>query len=432
LDSVSFQLSLHKVFLERVVVLFQVLLSLRETYHVDEAGGYPAIYAEFIGNFVFSVISLNFVASWSCVLESSYHNELLAKTLLPTAIAVPIALKAWCERQGHFPAMMRAASKLVSNKTLETFGYYVVTLSLVPMSTAIFRTFSCSRFQFEHNGEEFLTQRRLQAVLRIDCDSPLHQFYQFYALVMMCVYPIGVPLVDAVLMRVNRVAIVEFLRDCERKDREGEILMRLEPPDDLQLFKSWYMHYRPWYSWWSVYDILIRLFLTGFAVLFEPGSTIQIVFAIIFSFAYFVSQILCRPYRDSYHNEMAGFVNLMIVTTLFATLLIKIYHETGELYNYDATSNLDTVSSVLIVWTSVMILETMRYVKSAVEFGTSVILVEESSSGAEDGGVDCLKIDFSVVENPLLGEGSTLSQQDEAKRRLEVYIRRIQKLSCYH
>lgn len=239
---------------------------------------------------------------------------------------------------------------MVESRTPETVAHYVDTLSLVPISTVVFTTFSCSGFRFKLEGREFRIENRLCADLRLDCDSPEHAFFEACAAVMMFLYPVGVPLLGMALLYQNRCSVVAFLEKCEDDENDTtKVWTRLDPTSDIELIKSLYAYYKADYFWWDVVDIVVGLLLTGFAVVFEPGSMMQIVWAVCVSFACNYFQNWWQPYRDSCRNFMTGFVNLQILVTLFASLLIKIDNEAGGSFSYEAGCDLRTVGTVLIM-----------------------------------------------------------------------------------
>ena len=158
----------------------------------------------------------------------------------------------------------------------------------------------------------------------------------------------------------------------------------------------------------------------------------QIASAIVLSFAFLFVQITRQPYLNSYHNFMSAFVNMQIVVTLFASLLFKIDNEMEDSLSYEAGYNLATVALVLIIFTSTVGLEILRYIKTAVEFMSSVVVVEASlaeevqpiaSSEAKVGSL-CNWTPFLIWLKGDLEEGECESEceHSEAKARLEEAI----------
>jgi hypothetical protein len=114
----------HKVYAARMIVLYQILKSISDVYRLDENGGYPDSYAAYIQNPFFSLLSLDIFGSWTCA-GFDFYDELLVTTLLPTGILCI------CLFRGRLPRL--------DNETVESFGYFVATVSLVPISTVVFK-----------------------------------------------------------------------------------------------------------------------------------------------------------------------------------------------------------------------------------------------------------------------------------------------------
>ena len=114
----------HKVFVARMIVLYQILKSISDVYRLDENGGYPESYAAYIQNPFFALLSLDIFGSWTCA-GYDFYDELLITTLLPTGILCI------CLFRGRLP--------MLDGETVETVGYFVATVSLVPVSTVVFK-----------------------------------------------------------------------------------------------------------------------------------------------------------------------------------------------------------------------------------------------------------------------------------------------------
>jgi hypothetical protein len=115
----------HKVPIARMIVLYQILKSISDVYRLDESGGYPVSYTTYIQNPFFALLSLDLFGSWSCA-GFDFYDELLLTTLLPTVILCI------CLSRNH------VRLPFVGNETVESIGYMVATVSLVPISTVVF------------------------------------------------------------------------------------------------------------------------------------------------------------------------------------------------------------------------------------------------------------------------------------------------------
>ena len=94
-------------------------------------------------------------------------------------------------------------------------------------SAAIFATFQCEPLD---DGSSWL-----RADLSIDCNSPTHNWYVWYASCMVLVYPVGTPLLYYVILRchkkaVDRLRVNQALRvQLLDKVRADRIYSRLQP-----------------------------------------------------------------------------------------------------------------------------------------------------------------------------------------------------------
>ena len=84
----------------------------------------------------------------------------------------------------------------------------IVTFFFVPSTaTRIFKTFQCDQIEYS-GGTPPATRRYLQDDLTVDCDSPDYQNHTFdTAVVLVMIWPLGVPLLYALLLFANRHAI---------------------------------------------------------------------------------------------------------------------------------------------------------------------------------------------------------------------------------
>jgi len=83
----------------------------------------------------------------------------------------------------------------------------LVTYLVVPtVTTTVFRTFVCAPFDAEVGGE-LRTDRLLVADVTVDCGSASYAAHRIFALLMVAVWPVGVPLWYFVLLRDARARI---------------------------------------------------------------------------------------------------------------------------------------------------------------------------------------------------------------------------------
>ena len=143
------------------------------------------------------------------------------------------------------------------------------------------QTFSCSEYQVGQvlDGDGYIFENRLRANLRVDCDSAQHLGYEVFAGAMLCLWSLGMPLLGVWLLLRNKKAIQTYLvphDQLEIDDGTQKIFTLKEAPKHIKMFKSLFENFRADYYWWGILDMLYGLLLTGFAVLFAPGSMMQI------------------------------------------------------------------------------------------------------------------------------------------------------------
>ena len=108
------------------------------------------------------------------------------------------------------------------------------------ISVTICSSFACSHFKdgLGDGGRHFLT-----ADMSIDCDSSEYDFITVYAAVMVAVFPIGVPCVMHVLLRLRKDSIEE------RQSQSGTD--ELDAQLGLEQLSVWFEPYKP-DKWWCV------------------------------------------------------------------------------------------------------------------------------------------------------------------------------------
>ena len=79
-------------------------------------------------------------------------------------------------------------------------------------------------------------------------------------MVMLALYPFGVPLMGMALLWKHRGEIQLFLANLEQ---DNNTMAKPEAEGQIDLFKSLFIHYRPSFFWWGLADIIHRLLLTG-------------------------------------------------------------------------------------------------------------------------------------------------------------------------
>ena len=144
-----------------------------------------------------------------------YHSKLLVMTLLPIAVCAALMLLGFVfkERKGLFFTLI-----------------LVVTYAVLPsVSTAIFGAFPCDKLDTEKSY--------LIADYSIDCGEAAYMNYTVYCGFSILLYPVGIPLLYAMLLENNKRGIK---RPVEKREKDKR-LAGMEFLFDNYKPKFWYV-----------------------------------------------------------------------------------------------------------------------------------------------------------------------------------------------
>jgi len=225
-------------------------------------------------------------------------------------------------------------------------GVFVLYVMVPAASQVTFKTFACETLDDEK--KEGATVRMLRNDYSIDCDGAAHIYAQTFAVVMILVWPIGVPLFFSVLLfrhyksgelTVPRTEKEKF--KMADKDKSGSVdleefeafMLKLEHEvkdkrlDERQenhrldsfrlLFDTYTLD--SWY--WEIVVTIRRLFITGVLVIFEQGSVMQLSIALFLCFGSALLQTTFNPYHDEAENHFALAVETNTFVVVFITIL---------------------------------------------------------------------------------------------------------------
>jgi hypothetical protein len=332
------------------------------------------------------VVNLNFAAlvSFGCSISSyNFFGRLLLATLLPLIIFVLFSLaygvqylmetikyhrseQKVTEKQAHFN------EKLFSLKNSYTTYLFGITYLILPMvTTTIFQTFLCTNIDPDsENPTE--TSRYLTADLSISCQSNEYRDWRIYAILMIFVYPIGIPALYFTLLYLNREEIMHRddddeivegrvrkassgsfdhtqvnssgIRDGEGADsmknplrrnrsrendgtlrnfsKESTLSKRELSPHVSRLAFLW-LAYQPRYWYWEIVETTRRLLLTAGLSVIAPGSSSQNVLSVMLAFFYVKLYGYFKPYKNDVDDYIAEVGQVAVFVTFFIALIVQ-------------------------------------------------------------------------------------------------------------
>lgn len=169
---------------------------------VIAGNAYPDVYEDFMFKLSFINVDIGFFVSSSCVLRTNFYHRLLFATILSLLILLVLAGTYRVAKNRN--KRSETAFLEVKRKHLSV-ALFVVFFIYSPASFTIFQTFVCDQLD---DGVSYL-----RADYSLRCSASQHASFVKFAVFMVLVYPIGVPLVACVWLANNH-------RDLKHADRD--------------------------------------------------------------------------------------------------------------------------------------------------------------------------------------------------------------------
>lgn len=244
---------------------------------------------------------LGWVLSAGCFAAVDFHDRLLAATIGPIALLCLIGgtyLVAMRRNSSSPQAIGAVRRKHASAVLLLAFFVYS------SVSATVFRMFAC-----ESLDDGFTYLRADYAIL---CDSTKHKALQLYAAFMIAVYPIGIPLLYAVILFRNR----DLLRDGDRRI--------CDTSPECQSTGDLWKPYKPSRFYYELVECARRVCLTGIIVFTFPNTAAQVATTIVLAFMFIIVFESTDPYISESDVWLSRVGNIVVFLSLFLALLAKV------------------------------------------------------------------------------------------------------------
>ena len=294
--------------LKLIIGFYQIVTRFRHVYVLT----YPAIVGSTLGAFE-SIISFGLEnLPFACIGASSYLTRLTFWVVAPPVFTAIPVFSIWVATKLKLRSAQREGTLLPITLRVLFIAYPIVT-------NHAFDGFSCILL----DGGSEVASSWLSADTSVRCDTehralwavaPLAGRSEFASGVTLAwfaifIYPVGVPLLIAVVLYRGRKAIAT--------GRSTQISRSTRFLHD-NLKKS--------YFWWEIAEVLRRFLLVGAFILgpYPRGSTMQISLALVVSALYLVLQVVAMPYATYSDNFLAMMCSLGMTMFLLAALILKV------------------------------------------------------------------------------------------------------------
>ena len=231
--------------------------------------------------------------------EFDYAHRMVVITLLPMVIALLMLLKLGATRLVNgFDPDHKELQKLTF--LLHLMEFFV----LVPVSTTVLHFNKCITFYHEDGSEEEYLARDF----RVDCKSKRYDDYKIYAVAMILVYPVGIPLHYATLLWSNR----EALQSGDAEAVERTHLSFLVGSYTKENF------------WFEVLESVKRILLGSIIGIVSESAAAAPVMGLLVSIAFLVAYTRCRPFKVKSDSNLAEVLAVSLCLFFTAALMIKV------------------------------------------------------------------------------------------------------------
>ena len=235
---------------------------------------------------------------WSGV---DFHGRLLVSTLGPLVAIGFLAVT-------YLIAVRRNSSESASEKIRHKHLTALLLLTFLvysSVSSVVFQTFACETLD---DGIEYL-----RADYRIHCTNAKHKAFQVYAGFMVVVYPLGIPLLYAVLLYQRRDVLAKY--DDKRTDADRTVA---------QPMSGLWEAYRPERFYYEVVECGRRVLLTGVVVFIFPNTAAQIAITIVVAFFFTMIFEVLSPYASESDTWLSRGGHVIVFLSMFDLLLLKV------------------------------------------------------------------------------------------------------------
>lgn len=287
--------------------------------------GFPPMYEIFVTSIDLFSMNLGYILSFACIAETNYYDDLMYATIGPIVVLAGLygVYRIAKRRNRHSETAMRA----VQHRHV-SIAIFVVFFLYSTVSRIIFEAFDCEKLD---NNVTYL-----KADYSLICTSTEHRAYVAYAIVMIFVYPIGIPGVLSWWLWRNRGIL-------KHESSQTSFARTLQTLRDL------WEPYKPEVFFFEIVEYTRRFALTGLSVFILPGSTAQVAVILFLTVSFGLIAEVLSPFRRKIHAWLYRGGTCTIFLTVYLALLMKADVSTEDDHSQDVFMYVLIVVHVVLV-----------------------------------------------------------------------------------
>lgn len=202
----------------------------------------------FLSYLTLANFDISYIASYSCLFYPSFYGRLLLVTIAPLVVFAVLGVAYYVGKRTNCGSAEHIET--IQNRHLSA-SLFVAFFVYSSVSSSLFQTFIC---------DVACVFYPLKADYNISCTTSQHRSYEIYALLMVIVYPVGIPVCLGLWLVRNR----KHLQTADR-----ETMAHLQP------FRSIWSTYRPSRYYYEAMEYCRRLTISMSSVYIAPNSIIR-------------------------------------------------------------------------------------------------------------------------------------------------------------
>lgn len=258
---------------------------------------FPEVYQNFLNAINVINFDLGSMLAAGCIWSGiDFHDRLLLSTMGPSVGVVFLVMtyRIAVRRQSDPAAAEKIRRKHQRVLLLLTFVVYS------SVSSTVFQTFACETLD---DDIEYL-----RADYRIHCTSAKHKFFQVYAGIMVLIYPVGIPLLYALLLFQHRNVLIQNSAD----------------KTVAQPIAGLWEAYRSERFYYEVVECGRRIMLTGVVVFIFPNDAAQLAITMLITFFFSLVFEVLSPYKSDLDTWLSRGGHVIVFLSMFDSLLLKV------------------------------------------------------------------------------------------------------------